>query len=222
MLTQAIEDYVKAIYKLQREGQPVTTTAIAARMGVAAPSASNMIKKLARLRLVEHTPYHGVVLTSGGEKIALEVIRHHRLLELYLSQHLGVGLDRLHDEAERLEHVLSEDLEEKIAAALGEPTRDPHGDPIPSRQGAVDDRPYPLLAELKEGEHGVIARVSDQDPRVLRDLAGEGLLPGARVRVVDVDEDGTVRLQGDAGERKVPRRLAEAVYVTARGGSRRS
>lgn len=216
MLTRAIEDYVKTIYTLQREGQAVTTSAIAERMGVAAPSASNMFKKLARLRLVEHMPYRGVILTPGGEKIALEIIRHHRLLELYLSQHLGVGLDRLHDEAERLEHVLSDDLEEKIAAALGEPVRDPHGDPIPSRRGTVDDRPYPPLVDLEQGERGVIGRVSDRDPGVLRDLAKKGLLPGARVRVVTVGKDGSVRLQGDAGEQHITRRLAEAVYIASR------
>ncbi|MGH9194354.1 MAG: iron dependent repressor, metal binding and dimerization domain protein, partial [Acidimicrobiia bacterium] len=174
MLTQAIEDYLKIIYKLQREGAAVTTNAIAERLGVAPASVSNMVKKLARLRLVEHTPYHGVILTSGGEKVALEVIRHHRLLELYLSQHLGFSLDKVDDEGERLEHVLSEDLEEKIAATLGEPTHDPHGDPIPSRDGTVDDPQYPVLAELGEGESGVIARVSDRDPDVLRDLAGAG------------------------------------------------
>lgn len=215
MLTQAIEDYLKIIYKLQREEQSVTTNAVAERMGVAAPSASNMIKKLAGLRLVEHTPYRGVVLTSGGEKIALEVIRHHRLLELYLSQHLGVRLDRLHEEAERLEHVISEDLEEKIAAALGEPTRDPHGDPIPSREGILDDRSYPLLADLDAGERAVIVRVSDRDPRILNYLAVEGLLPGTRVQIMDVAEDGSMRLRAGEAEAQVPRLLAEAVYVAA-------
>ncbi|MDP3703619.1 MAG: metal-dependent transcriptional regulator [Candidatus Omnitrophota bacterium] len=215
MLTQAIEDYLKIIYKLQCEEQSVTTNAVAERMGVAAPSASNMIKKLAGLRLVEHTPYRGVVLTNGGEKIALEVIRHHRLLELYLSQHLGVRLDRLHEEAERLEHVISEDLEEKIAAALGEPTRDPHGDPIPSREGILDDRSYPLLADLDAGERAVIVRVSDRDPRILNDLAAEGLLPGTRVHIMDVAEDGSIRLRAGEAEAQVPRFLAEAVYVAA-------
>jgi DtxR family Mn-dependent transcriptional regulator len=216
MLTQAIEDYLKIIYKLQREGAAVTTNAIAERLGVAPASVSNMVKKLARLRLVEHTPYHGVMLTSGGEKVALEVIRHHRLLELYLSQHLGLSLDKVDDEAERLEHVLSEDLEEKIAATLGEPTHDPHGDPIPSREGTVDDPQYPVLAELGEGESGVIARVSDRDPDVLRDLAGAGLLPGTGVRVVSTFPDGSVRITAEGGARQIPKRIAEAVYVASR------
>lgn len=213
MLTRAIEDYLKVIYKLQREGEAVTTTAIAARLGVAAASASNMIKKLARLRLVAHTPYHGVALTPGGEKVALEVIRHHRLLELYLAQALGVSLDRVHEEAERLEHVLSEELEERIAAQLGQPTHDPHGDPIPTRDGAVENARHPLLADLGPGRGGVIVRVSDQSADVIRDLAAQDLLPGAHVRVTGVEGDGTVQIRRQERVQIVDAHLARAVYI---------
>lgn len=213
MLTQAIQDYLKIIYKLQREGKSVTTNAIADRMGVAPASASNMIKKLARLKLVEHTPYHGVVLTTGGEKVALEVIRHHRLLELYLAQHLGVSLDKVDEEAERLEHVLSEELEEKIAQSLGQPTHDPHGDPIPTRDGALEDARHPVLADLHPGQAGVIVRVSDRRPDVIRDLAARDLLPGTRVRVTDVGGDGTVQIRRDQQRQTVEARLARAVYI---------
>jgi DtxR family Mn-dependent transcriptional regulator len=215
MLTQAIQDYLKVIYKLRGERADITTTAIAERLGVSAASVTNMIKKLARLRLVEHTPYHGVILTPGGEKVALEVIRHHRLLELYLSEVLGVSLDKVDEEAERLEHVLSEELEEKIAQTLGDPTHDPHGHPIPSREGRLDDSSFPALADLPRGATAVIVRVSDQDADVLRHLAAEGLLPGTRVRVVGVGDDGRMRVRSSTGEREVTRELAQAVHVAA-------
>jgi len=213
MLTQAIEDYVKVIYKLQREGRSVTTNAIADRLRVAPASVSSMVKKLARLRLVAYTPYHGVALTPGGEKVALEVIRHHRLLELYLSQHLGLSLDKVDAEAERLEHVLSDEVEERIAQSLGQPTRDPHGDPIPTRDGDVEDARHPLLADLQPGQEGVIVRVSDRRADVLRDLAAQSLLPGTRVRVTDVEGDGTVQIRRQERVQHVDPRLARAVYV---------
>lgn len=215
MLTKAIEDYLKVIYRLQRAGEGVTTNVLAAEMGVSPASVSNMMKKLARLRLVEHTPYHGAALTPGGEKVALEVVRHHRLLELYLAQALGVSLDRVHEEAERLEHVLSEELEERIAAQLGQPTHDPHGDPIPTRDGTVDDQAHRVLTALEAGEGGVIARVSDRDPQVLRELTEAGLLPGTGVRVVRVDRDGAMRIHASGAGKRLSRQLAEAIYVAS-------
>ena len=130
-LTDAIQDYLREIYKLGADGSRVSVTALAKRQGVAPASASAMVKKLAALGLAEHQPYRGIALTAAGEKVALEVIRHHRLLELYLAETLGVHVDEVHDEAERLEHVISEELEERIDKALGFPTHDPHGDPIP-------------------------------------------------------------------------------------------
>jgi DtxR family Mn-dependent transcriptional regulator len=133
-LTDAIQDYLKEIYKLAAGGERVSTSALAHRQGVSAASASAMVKKLAALGLVELVPYRGVSLTGDGERVALEVIRHHRLLELYLAQTLGIGVDDVHDEADRLEHVLSEELEARIDRALGYPTHDPHGDPIPDAE----------------------------------------------------------------------------------------
>lgn len=215
MLTQAAQDYLKCIYKLRREGVGVTTNAIAARLGVTPASVTNMIKKLARLRLVEHTPYRGVALTAGGQQVALEVIRHHRLLELYLSDVLGVSLDKVHEEAERLEHVLSEDLEERIARHLGQPTHDPHGHPIPSREGELEESSLPALADLSGGATAIIVQVNDRDAGVLRDLASAGLLPGAHLRVIGVDREGRMRVGLAAGERDVSPELAQAVRVTA-------
>ncbi len=219
MLTQAIEDYLKVIYKLRQEGEAVTTNAIAQRLSVAPASASNMIKKLARLKLVDHTPYHGVQLTAGGQKIALEVIRHHRLIELYLARHLGLGLDRVDAEAERLEHVISEELEERIAQSLGDPTYDPHGDPIPTREGAVEAVRHPVLADLRPGQRGVIVRVSDSDPRILRGLTEQHILLGARVRVMDITPDGSVRLRIGRADQQVSFDQARAVYIALEGAT---
>src|SRR5690606_39879727 len=147
VLSAAAEDYLKTIYKLRDDDAPTTTQAVAARLSVAPPSATAMIKKLAAMKLVRHTPYRGVELTEAGEKIALEVIRHHRLIETYLAEVLGVAWDKVHDEAERWEHVLSEEVEAKMAAALGNPTRDPHGAPIPALDGSVPRDGWTRLSE---------------------------------------------------------------------------
>lgn len=211
-LSQAVEDYLKAIYMLAQEGRPVTTTGLAARMRVAPASVTGMIKRLARLRLLRHTPYHGVELTDAGEKVALEVIRHHRLLELYLNRHLGVSLDRVHGEADRLEHVLSEELEERIALALGQPSLDPHGDPIPDRDGSVAVFPAMPLAETPPGLRGVIVRVSDRDAGVVRGLEEAGLLPGVAIEVVAASGAGVdVRVEGRP--QVISAALAGAIYV---------
>jgi DtxR family Mn-dependent transcriptional regulator len=211
-LSQAIEDYLKAIYTIAQREHPVTTTGLAAHLRVAPASVTNMIKRLARLRLVEHTPYHGVELTEAGEKVALEVIRHHRLLELYLSRHLGVSLDRVHGEADRLEHVISEDLEERIAVALGEPARDPHGDPIPTRDGAVAAMTAHLLAAATPGQRGVIARVSDHDERVVRELTTAGLLPGVTLEVISTGVR-TLEVRVEGRRRRISTALAGAIYL---------
>jgi DtxR family transcriptional regulator, Mn-dependent transcriptional regulator len=182
----AIEDYAKAIYALAlRGGRTVTTTALAERLGVTAASASGMVKRMGELGLVAHRPYRGISLTEPGRRVALEVIRHHRLLELYLVKSLGVPWDRVHQEAEVLEHVLSEDLEELIAAKLGDPTHDPHGDPIPTRELKIEERPSESLQALEVGARGTFTRVSDSDPDMLRFLAERGIAPGDTLAVVD-------------------------------------
>ncbi|HTX47411.1 MAG TPA: metal-dependent transcriptional regulator [Solirubrobacteraceae bacterium] len=200
-LTSAVEDYAKAIYSLEhRSGATVSTNALAERLGVTAASASGMVKRLGELGLVEHRPYRGVSLTDEGRRVALEVMRHHRLLELYLVQTLGVPWDRVHEEAEVLEHVLSEELEELIAAKLGDPTHDPHGDPIPSRELTIDERATESLQSLETGACGVFTRISDSDPEMLRFLAERGIAPGAMFEVIDKQPfDGPlfVRFGGD-------------------------
>ncbi len=185
-ISSAIEDYAKAIYALQsREEQPVSTTALADRLGVTAASASGMVKRLDELGLVEHQPYRGTTLTERGRRVALQVMRHHRLLELYLVESLGVPWDRVHAEAEVLEHVLSEELEEVISEKLGHPTHDPHGDPIPSRDLMIQEGATLSLQTLERGSRGRFVRVSDSDPDMLRFLADRGIAPGADFEVLD-------------------------------------
>jgi DtxR family transcriptional regulator, Mn-dependent transcriptional regulator len=185
-LTAAVEDYVKAIYMLEGSGEAASTNALAVRLDVTPSAISGMLRKLAALGLVEHEPYHGVRLTERGRLVALEVIRHHRLLELFLVESLGMGWDEVHAEAEVLEHVLSDELEELIAAKLGDPTLDPHGDPIPSRELAIaDDVGTRDLYQLEPGEHGTFVRVSDADPEMLRYLTERGITPGERLEVIE-------------------------------------
>ncbi len=186
-LGAAVEDYTKAIYALERreDGDAVTTNALAERLGVSAASASAMVKKLDGLGLVTHQPYRGVVLTQAGTRVALEVLRHHRLLELFLAEELGLPWDRVHAEAEVLEHVLSEELESLIAEKLGNPSVDPHGDPIPTRDGRVAEAATDSLDALEPGQAGVFCRVSDADPEMLRYLAERGIRPGDSFEVVE-------------------------------------
>jgi DtxR family transcriptional regulator, Mn-dependent transcriptional regulator len=184
-ISEAVENYAKAIYAIEQRSGTVTTNALAGRLGVTAASASGMIKKLDSLGLVSHVPYKGVKLTEEGERLALEVIRHHRLLELYLAESLDVPWDRVHAEAEVLEHVLSEELEELIAAKLGNPTVDPHGDPIPTADLVIDERPTSSLAELNPGARATFVRISDSDPEMLRYLAERGIAPGDEFEVID-------------------------------------
>jgi DtxR family transcriptional regulator, Mn-dependent transcriptional regulator len=185
-VTAAVEDYVKAIYMLESSGEAASTNALAARLDVTPAAVSGMLRKLVALDLVEHEPYRGVRLTERGRLVALEVIRHHRLLELFLVESLGMTWDEVHAEAEVLEHVLSEELEELIAAKLGNPTLDPHGDPIPSRELAIaDDAGSCDLYQLEPGSAGTFVRVSDADPEMLRFLTGRGITPGARLEVLE-------------------------------------
>jgi DtxR family Mn-dependent transcriptional regulator len=184
--SEAVENYAKAIYSLQRRtGEPVATNDLADRLQVTPASASGMIKKLADQGLAEHIPYRGVQLTEEGEQVALEVLRHHRLLELYLVEQLGVPWDRVHEEAEALEHVISEDLEARIAAKLGHPTHDPHGDPIPDARLKIDESTTRSLADLEPGDRGRFVRVSDSDPAMLRYLSERGVALGDALEVLD-------------------------------------
>ncbi len=183
--SEAIEDYAKAIYTLgRRSGRPVGTNELAERLGVTPATATAMFKRLDDQGLVTYQPYKGATLTADGERVALEVIRHHRLIESFLSEALGMPWDRVHEEAEVLEHYISEDLEALIAEKLGEPSHDPHGDPIPGPDlalpGESGSRP---LDELEPGEDAVCARVSDSDPAILRYLAERGITPGVALRV---------------------------------------
>lgn len=185
-LTAAVEDYLKAIYMLQGSREAASTNALAERLDITPAAVSGMLRKLAGLGLVEHEPYRGVRLTERGRLVALEVVRHHRLLELFLVESLGMGWDEVHAEAEVLEHVLSEELEELIAAKLGNPTLDPHGDPIPSRDLAIDDeRGSCDLYALEPGASGTFVQVSDADPEMLRFLTQRGITPGARLEVLE-------------------------------------
>ncbi|MBA2567502.1 MAG: metal-dependent transcriptional regulator [Thermoleophilaceae bacterium] len=182
----AVEDYAKAIYTFQSRGErAVTTSALAERLGVTPASASAMVKKLDRLGFVDHNRYHGVRLTERGERIALAVTRKHRLLELFLAESLDVPWDRVHQEAEALEHVISEDLEARIAAKLDNPTHDPHGDPIPSAELVMDDGVTRSLDSLEPGAVGRFARVSDSDPDMLRYLEERGISLGDRFEVIE-------------------------------------
>ncbi|HEU5215663.1 MAG TPA: metal-dependent transcriptional regulator [Gaiellaceae bacterium] len=184
-LTAAVEDYVKAIYTLDSGEGSVTTTALAERLDVRPASVSGMLPKLTALGLVEHVPYRGVRLTERGTRVALEVVRHHRLLELFLVESLGMTWDEVHAEAEVLEHVLSEELEELIAAKLGDPAFDPHGDPIPSRELKLAETAARSLTELEPGDTATFVRISDADPEMLRFLGERGIVPGTKLELVD-------------------------------------
>jgi DtxR family Mn-dependent transcriptional regulator len=213
--TEAIEDYAKAIFALQRRASgPVGNSALAERLGVSPASVTAMLKRMAELGLVEHEPYHGVTLTESGSKVALEVIRHHRLIESYLSEALGMPWDRVHAEAEVLEHYISEDLEERIADALGNPSVDPHGDPIPSAELALAAEEGSALAELSAGDRGVFSRVSDADPEMLRYLDERGIRPGVDLLVSDRDPfGGSLLIEVGGRPHSIGERLAGRMIV---------
>jgi DtxR family transcriptional regulator, Mn-dependent transcriptional regulator len=215
-VTTAVEDYAKAIYALQRRsgGEPVNTNALAERLGVTPASASGMLRKLAEHGLVTHVPYHGVALTEAGRKVALEVVRHHRLLELFLAEQLDVPWDRVHEEAEVLEHVLSEDLEARIAAKLGHPTHDPHGDPIPTAELRIDEGDTVSLDALAPGDSGRLVRVSDGDPEMLRYLSELGIRLGDTIRVTDRQPfDGPITVEVGGTRHVLGGRLVSALRI---------
>ncbi len=210
-----MQDYAKAVYALEsRGGRAVSTNDLAARLGVTPASVSGMVHKLTEVGIVEHEPYRGVRLTPQGQRVALEVLRHHRLLELFLAQELGMSWDRVHAEAEVLEHVLSEELEELIAARLGDPAVDPHGDPIPTPLLKIDERSTSSLDEMPVGAAGRFVRVSDSDPEMLRYLAEQGITLEARLRVVDRQPfGGPVFVRIAEREQPIGGELARAMRV---------
>ena len=211
-LTVAVQDYLKAIYALESAGERVTTSALASRMHVSAPSATAMTKRLDELGLVERLAYRGVALTDVGRTNALEVLRHHRLLERYLVDRLGLSLDEVHAEAELLEHALSEELEARIDEELGYPTHDPHGDPIPDSELRLTHAEDRTLLELEPGARVSIARVPDDDPALLRYLGTLGLVPGSRLELVArAPFDGPVTVRTDRGEHAISRDLADRI-----------
>ncbi len=216
MISRAIEDYLKVIYQLGA-AKAVTTSALADALAISDASATNMIKKLAEMKLARHSPYHGVELTKAGEKIALEVIRHHRLIETFLAEALGVPWDRVHAEAEKIEHVISEDLEERIANFLGNPTQDPHGDPIPTKALEIKTAPSATLADIAPGESARIQRVGNQDPAHLRHFSNIGIVPNATVNILDREPfHGPLRVRADNGKESVlDESTARTIQVTA-------
>jgi DtxR family Mn-dependent transcriptional regulator len=215
-ISPIMEDYLKAIYELSQAApdQPVPAAALVERMAAPPATVTETVKRLAAVGLVDHAPYKGATLTPAGQKAALEVIRHHRLLEQYLAEALGLPWDQVHAEADRLEHVLSEALEARIAAALGHPTHDPHGDPIPAADLTVAAPARARLSDLPPGAAATVARVGDQEPAKLRYLAELGLAPGAAVTVLGkAPFDGPLHLRVGAQERTIAHDLARAIFV---------
>jgi DtxR family Mn-dependent transcriptional regulator len=219
--SEAVEDYTKAIYALadRREG-PVGTSELAERLGVSPGTVTAMLKRLDELGLVRYEPYHGVSLTPEGEKVALEVIRHHRLLEAFLAETLKMPWDRVHDEAEVLEHYISEDLEERMAAALGDPAVDPHGDPIPDRGLALGTEQGVTLTDVEPGSVAVLRRVSDSNPEMLRYLAERGIRPGARLLMRSAEPfGGSLLVEVDGREHALGEELASKMRVEVEEGA---
>jgi len=214
-LTDAIQDYVKEIYKLEAVGRRATTSALAERLGVSLPSVTSMLKKLAGLGLVEHKRYRGAALTDRGERVALEVIRHHRLLEQYLVETLGLPIDAVHAEADRLEHALSEELEAHIDRSLGFPTSDPHGDPIPGPDLRIVPTTTTPLSVLEAGARAVVSRVPDGDGELLRYLTKLKLTPGNRLEVREsAPFDGPVTVRVGGADHAISRELAAQISVS--------
>jgi DtxR family Mn-dependent transcriptional regulator len=214
VITQEREDYLKTIYMLQQDENPVRTNSIARGLGIEPASVTGVLKRLSELMLVEYEPYRGATLTSAGEKIALEVIRRHRLIELFLIQSLGYTWDEVHEEAERLEHVVSDKFEERIVAVLGNPAIDPHGSPIPTKDGHIAPLASSTLANLQAGQEGHVARVSDDDPELLRYLAGMGIIPGKYLEIIEVTPfGGPIHVKVDSSIRLLGPDAASKVFI---------
>lgn len=220
--TPAVEDFLKQVYLLEQQASPVSTKLLAQALNIAAPSVTEMTKRLAGGEslpvLLEHVPYRGVTLTEDGKKIALEIIRHHRLLELYLTTRLGYTWDEVHEEADRLEHHISERLEARIAEALGQPHLDPHGDPIPSLDGTVQLPKLVALSELEIDQSATISRIVDQTAEVLRYLSDLGLRPGAVVTLTErAPLNDTLKVQVGGEEHTISTQVASKALVVSSG-----
>ena len=214
VLSQAVEDYLKTIYTLEAEGNKATTTKIADALDVSSASATNMVKRLSKMGLVDYESYKGASLTDSGEKIALEIIRHHRLLELYLLEVMGYSWDEVHEEAEKLEHHISERFEDKIASLLDDPTHDPHGDPIPTKDGLMPEMDAQPLSEAEIDKEYIVSRVKDQEPDVLRYLKKIGLLPGIKIKVKEkAPFEGPVTLLVEKNEQVVGNEVAKNIFI---------
>jgi len=219
MLSPKTEDYLKTVYRLEREAEEsVSTSRLAEAMGVTAPTTTSMMEKLEERGFVEREKYEGVSLTPEGETVALEVVRHHRLLETFLAERLGYDWAEVHDEADRLEHHISEEFERRVAATLEDPTVDPHGDPIPSADLDPIDEGGPTLAECEEGETVRVERVGDGDPGVLDYLANAGVRPGTRLTVTELAPFGMVTAEVEGEEVSLPAEVATLVHVTDADG----
>jgi DtxR family Mn-dependent transcriptional regulator len=213
-VTTAMEDYLKVAYQIDQEGLPVTNLRLAERLGFSGPSVTNMMKKLDDLKLVVHNPYHGASLTAAGRSIALEVIRHHRLLELYLAEALGYNIDEVHTEAERLEHHVSEELESRMEKYLGYPSFDPHGDPIPKRDGTVPDINDVAFLGIEPGTVRQVSRVSDRDPEHLSSVFNAGITPGSEVVLMELAvPDQDVRIIANGNEQTLSWSVAQGIRV---------
>jgi len=219
MINRAMGDYLKVTYKLQKQKglDRVSTSAIAEALDLSAASVTNMLKRLSNMKLINYNPYRGVELTEAGEKVALEVIRHHRLIELYLAEALGYSWDKVDAEAEKLEHSISEEFEDKIDEILGYPTEDPHGDPIPAKDGTLKEMKYDRLSDIEVGQSVEIRRVDDKDPAVLRYLETLGLLPSVVVDVTEVAPfNGPLTVKVNDNKHALGRELASNIYVDPR------
>jgi DtxR family Mn-dependent transcriptional regulator len=217
-LTHAVEDYLKTIYQIQSEEGRATTKEIADRLEVTPASVTGMLKKLAATKppLVFYRKHQGVMLSPEGEQVALEILRHHRLLEQFLHQILGYEWEDVHDEADRLEHVISEEFEERIAEAMGNPSHDPHGDPIPTRELQILDSPQTPLSDLRKGSWAVIHRVQDRDPELLKYLSEIGMTPGAHLVVLEYspfDQNLRLQVEGQAEQVILGPQVTRQIFV---------
>lgn len=213
-LSQALEDYLKVIYVLEADGEKATTTAIAQALDVSNASVTNMFKKLAGMKLIVHESYKGAVLCPAGKKVALEILRHHRLLELYLKEVMGYSWDEVHDEAEKLEHHISEQFEDRIAELLDHPTYDPHGDPIPTKDGIMPEKATLALNEAEIKTLYMVGRVRDQNPELLRYLEQQGVLPGVELTIIEkAPFDGPISLEIDSEVISLGFSIAQNIFL---------